>query len=85
MLYGGAIVVIPGALMARGMTSRLSSMSPVTSMLSVLAWGSLKVAVSVGMLMLAPQVVADLSWPAMLAGLVICMQTYWFALLWRGR
>jgi ATP synthase protein I len=28
VLYGAATVVVPGALMARGMTSRLSSMSP---------------------------------------------------------
>nr|WP_246294647.1 ATP synthase subunit I [Schlegelella koreensis] len=85
LLYGGATVAVPGALMARGMTSRLSSISPVASTLSVLAWSGIKIAVSVGMLMLAPRVVADLSWPALLAGLVICMQTYWVALFWRAR
>ena len=85
LLFGAATVVLPGALMARGMTSKLSSASPVASMLSVLAWGSLKVAVSVGMLVLAPRLVANLSWPALLAALVICLQSYWFALLWRGR
>jgi hypothetical protein len=31
VLYGAATVVVPGALMARGMTSRLSSMNPGTS------------------------------------------------------
>jgi ATP synthase protein I len=85
LLYGAATVVIPGALMARGMTSPLSSVSPVTSTMSVLGWSGVKIAVSVGMLMLASRVVADLSWPAMLAGLVICMQTYWVALFWRAR
>jgi ATP synthase protein I len=37
------------------------------------------------MLMLAPRLVQSLSWPALLATLVLCMQVYWFALLWRGR
>jgi ATP synthase protein I len=37
------------------------------------------------MLALAPRIVPGLSWPAMLATLVVCMQTYGFALLWRGR
>ena len=39
----------------------------------------------VAMLALAPQVVPGLSWPALLAGLVVCLKVYWVALLWRGR
>jgi len=34
-------------------------------------------------LLLAPRVVQDLSWPALLAGLVLCIKVYWVALLWR--
>ena len=82
-LYGAATVVIPGALMARGMTSRLSSLSPVGSALSFMVWEMVKIAVSVAMLMLAPQLVQPLSWPALLVGLVLCIKVYWLALLWR--
>jgi ATP synthase protein I len=85
VLYGAATVVIPGALMARGMTSRLSSMSPGTSAVSFMLWEFVKIAVSVVMLMLAPRLVQDLSWLALLVGLVLCMKVYWLALLWRGR
>jgi ATP synthase protein I len=85
MLYGAATVVVPGALMARGMTSRLSGMSPGTSAVSFMLWEMVKIAVSVAMLMLAPKLVQPLSWPALLAGLVLCMKVYWVALLWRGR
>ena len=84
-LYGAAAVVVPGALMARGMTSRLSSLSPGTSAVSFMLWEVVKIGVAVGMLMLAPRLVQPLSWPALLAGLVVCMKVYWFALLWRGR
>lgn len=84
-LYGAFTAVVPGALMARGMTSRLSSLSPGVSAVSVLLWESVKMAVSVAMLMLAPRLVRPLSWPALLAALAVCLSVYWFALLWRGR
>ena len=84
-LYGAAIAVLPAALMARGMTSRLSSVSPGSSAVSFMLWESVKIVISVVMLMLAPRLVQPLSWPALLAALVLCMQTYWLALLWRGR
>ncbi len=85
LLYGAATVVVPGALMARGMTSRLSSVSPGASAVSFMLWEMVKIAVSVVMLMMAPKLVQPLSWPALLAGLVLCMKVYWVALLWRGR
>jgi ATP synthase protein I len=84
-LYGAAAVVVPGALMARGMTSRLSSVSLGASAVSVMLWSVVKIGVSIVMLMLAPKLVQPLSWPALLAAMVLCMQVYWFALLWRGR
>ena len=82
-LYGAAVVVVPGALLARGMTSKLSSMSPASSAVSFMLWEMVKIAVAVAMLALAPQIVQPLSWLALLAGLVCCMKVYWFALLWR--
>lgn len=84
-LYGAAVAVVPGILMARGMTSRFSSMNAGTSAVSFMLWELVKISVSVAMLMLAPRLVQDLSWPALLATLVLCLKVYWFALLWRGR
>jgi ATP synthase protein I len=81
--YGAAVVVVPGALMARGATSRLSSLSPVVSAVSMLWWGFVKMALSVVMLVLAARIVPGLLWPALLASMVLCMLSYWFALLWR--
>lgn len=84
-LYGAATVVLPGALMARGMTSRLTSRSPGASAFGFMFWELVKIVVSVAMLAVAPKLMQPLSWPALLAGLVVCMKVYWFALLWRGR
>ncbi len=84
-LYGAAVVVVPAALMARGMTSRLTSASPGVSAVGFLGWEFVKIAVSVAMLALASRIVVPLSWPALLLGLVVCIKVYWVALLWRGR
>ncbi|MCI1190814.1 ATP synthase subunit I [Calidifontimicrobium sp. SYSU G02091] len=84
-LYGAAVVVVPGALMARGMTSQLSSMSPGGGAVSFMLWEFVKIGVSVAMLMLASRIVQPLSWPALLVGLVVCLKVYWVALLWRRR
>ena len=82
--YGAAVVVIPGALMARGATSRLSSLSPVVSAVSMVWWGFVKMALSVAMLVLAARIVPGVVWPVLLASMVLCMLSYWFALLWRA-
>jgi len=84
-LYGAAVVVVPGALMARGATSRLSLLSPAISAVSMLGWAFVKIALSVAMLVLAARIVPGVVWPALLASMVLCMQSYWFALLRRNR
>lgn len=84
-LYGATAVVLPGALMARGATSRLGLFSPLASTASMLSWSVVKMGTAVVMLLLAPRIVHSLSWPAMLATMVACMQTYWLALLWPGQ
>ena len=84
-LYGAVTAVVPGALLARGMTSRLSSASPVASAASVMLWEMVKIGATVALLVAAPRVVPSLSWPALLAALAACVSMYWFALLWRGR
>ena len=84
-LYGAGVVVAPGALMARGMTSPLSSMSPVGSAVSFMFWLMVKMGVSIALLMVASRIVQPLVWPALLAGLVVCIKVYWVALVWRRR
>jgi ATP synthase protein I len=84
-LYGAATAVLPGALMARGMTRKSLVVSPGASAFGVMTWTLVKWGASITMLVAAPRLVQPLSWPVLLATLVVCMQVYWFALLWRGR
>ena len=83
VFYGSAAVFIPAALFARGLTSRLTTASPLTAAAGLLVWEGVKVILTVLALLLAPQVVEDLSWPALLAGLVVTMKVYLLALAWR--
>jgi ATP synthase protein I len=84
-LYGAGVVVVPGALMARGMTSALTSVSPGASAVSFMLWELVKIGVSVALLVLATRIVQPLSWPALLVNLVVCIKVYWVALAWRRR
>ena len=84
-LYGAVTAVVPGALLARGMTSRITSLSPAVSAVGVMVWETVKIGATVALLMAAPKLVRPLSWPALLVGLAACLSVYWFALLWRGR
>ena len=85
MLYGAATVVVPGALMARGMTSKLTSVAAGSSAVSFMLWEFVKIGVSVVMLIVAGKIVQPLVWPALLVAMVVCMKVYWVALLWRRR
>lgn len=82
-LYGAGVVVVPAALMARGMTSALSGVSPGVGAVSFMFWALVKIGVSVVALMLAARIVQPLSWPALLAGMVVCIKVVWLALAWR--
>lgn len=79
--YGGLVVVIPAALFARGLMSRFSSTNAVTASFGFFVWDLVKILVSVVMLFLAPRLVMDLDWLALLIGLIVTMKVYWLALL----
>ena len=84
-LYGALAVVLPGALFARGLTSKVSSMSPGAAVAGLFLWEMVKIAASVGMLVAAPQLVAELDWLAMLIGLTVTLNMYWVVLLLRPK
>lgn len=84
-LYGAAAVVLPSALLARGMTRGLGN-TPGVAMVaafSFMFWEFVKIGAAVAMLWAAPRVVPGLSWPALLVTMVVCMKMNWWALLWR--
>ena len=78
--WGGLAVVVPAALFARGVTGQFASVNAGSAVLSFFVWELVKIFVTVGMLFAAHRLVAGLSWPAMLLGMVVTMKVYWVAL-----
>ena len=80
-LYGAAAVVVPGVLFARGLMSKVSMINPAAAVTGFFLWEMVKIGLVLAMLFAAPRLVTDLSWPAMLAGLVVTMKVVWL-ILW---
>ena len=80
-LYGVAAVVIPGALFARGLMSKVSSINPAAAVTGFFLWEAVKIGLVLAMLFAAPKLVPNLNWPAMLVGLIVTMKVVW-PVLW---
>lgn len=82
-MYGSLAVVFPAALFALGLMGRMSSVNAGSAVFGFFLWELVKLALTVVALVAAPRWVENLSWPAMLAGLLVTMKVYWVALGWR--
>ena len=79
-MYGAMAVVIPGALFARGLMSKVSMINPAAAVTGFFLWEMVKIGLVLAMLFAAPKLVTNLSWPAMLVGLVVTMKVVWLVL-----
>ena len=84
-LYGALAVVVPGALFARGLMSKVSSINPGAAVAGFFLWEMVKIGLVIAMLFAAPRLISDLSWPAMLTGLVVTMKVVWLVLVLQPR
>lgn len=78
--YGAWAVAIPAAVFARGLTGKFASLNPMSAAAGFLVWEMVKIALTFALLLAAPRLVAGLSWPALLVGMVLAMKVYWLAL-----
>ena len=78
--YGGLSVLLPAALFARGLTSRLTRVNLGSAVAGFVLWELVKIALTVAMLFMANGWIADLSWPALLVGFVVTMKVHWVML-----
>jgi ATP synthase protein I len=86
-LYGAAAVVVPSALLARGMTRDLSDIPGAVghAVFRFMFWEMVKIGAAIAMLLAAPKVVQGLSWLTLLLTMMVCVKMNWLALLWRRR
>ena len=78
-------VVLPNALLARGMTRKPTSINVLSAVAALLVWEMVKVALTLAMLFGAPLFVKNLSWPALLVGLVLTMKVHWLTLAYKPK
>lgn len=83
-LYGAAVIVLPTALLARGV-GRMAGVGPVAGAMRFLVWAGVKLMLALVLLVAAVRVVPGLVWPALLIAMAVCLQVNWLALLWRRR
>lgn len=79
--YGALCVVVPAVIFARGVTRGGPAAGAGGAMTRLFGWELVKLVLSVVMLVAAPRLIKDLSWLALLGGMVVVMKTYWIALL----
>lgn len=78
--WGGFAVVVPAALFARALARQTQLRQPSAALTGLFVWELVKVALTVALLMVAPQVISELSWLALVAGFVVTMKVYWLAM-----
>ncbi len=79
--YGALSVVLPAVVFSRGVARKRASVG--NAMVGLFGWELVKILLTVAMLAAAPRVVPELSWLALLIGMVVTMKAYWVALLVR--
>jgi ATP synthase protein I len=82
--YGALAVILPAAIFARGLSRQQSRLQGSAALAGFVVWEMVKVALTVAMLLLAPRLIVDLSWLALVAGFVVTMKVYWAA-MWFSR
>ena len=68
-----------------GADGKFSSINAGSAAVGFLLWEMVKIALTFAMLVVAPRLVAGLSWPALLIGLILAMKVYWLALAFAPR
>ena len=79
VFYGALAVIVPAALFARGLSRQKTVLGAGSALVGFFVWELVKIGTTVAMLLVAPRLVPQLSWLALLAGFVVTMKVYWLA------
>ena len=81
--YGALIVILPAAVLARGMTSRVTGMNAISAAMGFMVWEMVKIGLSVAMFLAAPQLIPGLDWLVMLIAVILTMMVYGVAAVYK--
>ena len=77
--WGVVSVVVPGVVFARALARQMRLKQAGAALAGLFVWELVKIVLTVALLLVAPKVVAGLSWLALVAGFVVTMKVYWLA------
>ena len=77
--YGALAVIVPATLFARGLSRQKAVLGAGSALVGFFVWELVKIGTTVAMLLVAPRLISQLSWLALLAGFVVTMKVYWLA------
>ena len=80
MAWGVVSVVIPGVVFARALARQMRLKQAGAALAGLFVWELVKIVLTVALLLVAPKVIAGLSWLALVAGFVVTMKVYWLAM-----
>ena len=78
--WGVVSVVVPGVVFARALARQMRLKQAGAVLAGLFVWELVKIVLTVALLLVAPKVVAGLSWLALVAGFVVTMKVYWLAM-----
>jgi len=80
VVYGGICVIVPSAMFIHGVRVHHGA-SIRQRMVKFMVWELAKIALTISMLYVAPKVINELNWLALLAGFVVTIKLYWVAFI----
>ena len=79
--WGSVAVVIPAVVFVRALSRQMRRTQPGSALVGLFVWELVKVVLTVALLLVAPKVISDLSWFALVAVFVVTMKVYWLAMM----
>jgi ATP synthase protein I len=80
VLWGVVSVVVPGIVFARALARQMRLKQAGAALAALFVWELVKIVLTIALLLVAPKVIAGLSWLALVAGFVVTMKVYWLAM-----
>ncbi len=78
--WGAVAVVIPAVVFVRALSRQMRRTQAGSALVGLFVWELVKIVLTVALLLVAPKVISDLSWFALVAGFVVTMKVYWLAM-----
>jgi ATP synthase protein I len=78
--WGVIAVVIPAIVFVRALSRQMQVAQPKAALVGLFTWELVKIILTVALLLVAPKVITELSWLALVASFVVTIKVYWLAM-----